>query len=137
MLHYVPTSSNKNKVSHQQISAKNRVTKVYEYTQSLSFELIDPLLIKRKIIGCFFLLFETSYKNYIIAVDLMENRIFEQDLNVWHPYHPTPWIWIGYLNNEDIKFSIPISTQDHKFLRLYVFRYSWTLRFVWPVVKWS
>ena len=50
---------------------KNRVTKVY-----------DPSLIKRKMIVCFFLMFETTYQNYIIAVDLMENRIFEQDLNV-------------------------------------------------------
>ena len=50
---------------------KNRVTKVY-----------DPSLIKRKMIACFFLMFETTYQNYIIAVDLMENRIFEQDLNV-------------------------------------------------------
>ena len=50
---------------------KNGVTKVY-----------DPSLIKRKMIACFFLMFETTYQNYIIAVDLMENRIFEQDLNV-------------------------------------------------------
>ena len=50
---------------------KNRVTRVY-----------DPSLIKRKMIACFFLMFETTYQNYIIAVDLMENRIFEQDLNV-------------------------------------------------------
>ena len=64
-------------------------------------------------------MFETTYQNYIIAVDLMENRIFEQDLNVWRPYHPRPWRRIGYLNFEDFKLPTPISSQHHKFLRLY------------------
>ena len=103
---------------------KNRVTKVY-----------DPSLIKRKMIACFFLMFETTYQNYIIAVDLMENRIFEQDLNVWRPNHPRQWRRVRYFKFEDFKLPKPISTQHHKFLRLYAFRFSWMLRFLWSGSK--
>ena len=60
-----------NKKVKKKKKKKTGLTKVY-----------DPSLIKRKMIACFFLMFETTYQNYIIAVDLMENRIFEQDLNV-------------------------------------------------------